>query len=142
MTRAASRLALLAFFALLAFAACQASAPAAPAPVPTPGQVEHIVLIALKDGTAAERDAAKTKLIETSRSFQEQIPGIVSVTVGDALPSLQPVAGEPCDLVLLMRFQSKQALDAYLVHPVHTRAVADVLAPNVRNVVIHDAMLR
>ena len=140
MTRAASWSAPLAVLALLAFVACQAPAPATPPSVT--GQVEHIVLIALKDGTAAERDAVKTKLIDTSRSFQHQIPGIVSIVVGDALPSLQPVAGEPFDLMVVLRFQSKQALDAYLVHPVHTRAVADVLAPNVRNVVIHDAVLR
>ena len=135
MTRAVRAAPLLA--ALLVLPACQA-----PSAAPAAGQVEHIVLIALKDGTPAEKDAVKAKLIETARSFQQQIDGIVSITAGDAVSSLQPVAGEPCDLVLLMRFKSKQALDAYLVHPVHTRAVADVLAPNVRSVVIHDAVVR
>ena len=57
------------------------------------------------------------------------------------LPACHGAAAAPV-AVLLMRFASKQALDAYLVHPVHTRAVADVLTPNVRSVVVHDAVLR
>lgn len=130
----------------VSLAACHA-ARSAPPPLPSSGQVEHIVLVWLNDGTAADKEAAKAKLIATVRSFPAQIPGIVSVDVGDALLrdlllGEGAATDEPFDLVFVMRFANKQALDAYLVHPVHTRALAEVLAPAVRRVAIHDAVLR
>lgn len=132
------------FAALLAlpFAACHTAHEA-----PFAGQVEHVVLVWLKDGTAAEKDAVKAKLVATANTFPAQIAGLLSVTAGDGVPltsagGASAAADETCDLMFVMRFASKQALDAYQVHPVHTRAVADVLAPATRRVVSHDAVIR
>jgi hypothetical protein len=121
--------------ALALFAGCQT----VPDGAPRPGQVEHIVLVWLNEPGNA---AIKERLVATTRSFPAQIDGIVALSIGDALPSDRDVVDDTFDLALVIRFVNKAALDAYEVHPAHQQAVKDVLAPNVRRIVVHDSMLR
>ena len=101
---------------------------------PKKGEVEHVVLLWLKEpGNAAQRE----RLVEVTRSF-EGIPGIRSISAGAPLASDRPVVDDSFDVALVIRFESKAALDAYEVHPVHTKAVKEVLLPVTRKLVVHD----
>lgn len=130
--RSRSSLALLVSFA--SFTAC-----AAPPVDATPGQIEHVVLIWLQDpGNRMVRD----RIAATARTFPEQIPGIVSMSIGDPLPSDRDIVDDSFDLALVMRFASAQALADYTVHPVHEKAVATVLTPHLRRLQVYDVVVR
>lgn len=104
-----------------------------------PGQVEHVVLVWLKE---AGSEAKRGELIDTAKGFQSQIPGIVSVSAGTAVPSSRPVVDDSFDIGLVMRFENKAALDAYEKHPVHVKAVKEVLAPAAKKLLVYDVMVR
>jgi hypothetical protein len=105
-----------------------------------PGQVEHVVLIWLKKpGDAATR----AKIIETARGFKGQIPGILSVSAGETLPSKRPVVVDSSfDVGVVIRFASSAALDAYETNPIHQQAAKDVLKPVVRKLLVYDISVR
>ncbi len=108
-------------------------------PASKTGNVEHVVLLWLNEPGNA---AIKEKMVATSRTFQKEIPGIVSMSVGDALPSDREVVDDSFDLALVMRFKDKAALDAYEKHPVHVKAVKEVLAPNASKLKVYDVVVR
>lgn len=111
------------------------SCPAAP----KGGNVEHVVLIWLNDpGNTADKDS----MAAAARSFPKEIPGILSVSVGDAVPSPRDVVDDSFDLAFVMRFKDKAALDAYEKHPVHVKAVKEVLAPKVSKLKVYDVSVR
>ena len=100
-----------------------------------PGNVSHVVLIWLKHkGNAQER----AKIIATAKEFRSKIPGILAMSVGEPLPSDRPVVDSSFDVGLVMRFESKEALDAYEKHPEHLKAVKEILAPLAAKLVVHD----
>ncbi len=100
-----------------------------------PDHVSHVVLVWLKNkGSAADR----AKVIETTKMFRDQIPGIIAMSVGEPLPSARAVVDSSFDVGLVMRFESKEAMDAYEKHPVHTKAVKEILAPLASKIVVHD----
>lgn len=103
------------------------------------GQIEHVVVVWLKE---PGDEAVKARTVETARTFPDRIPGILSLAIGDALPSERPEVDDGFDLTLVIRFADAAALAAYLVHPVHQAAVHDVLAPNAARVQIYDVALR
>ena len=104
-----------------------------------PGEVAHVVLVWLKQPGDA---ATKGRLVATARDLAERIPGIRMLSVGDALPSERDVVDDSFDLGLVMHFVDAAALAAYEVHPVHTAAVRDVLAPAAAKLVVYDVALR
>lgn len=116
--------------ALLGLAGC------APAPerAYVPGQVQHVVVAWLKEPGNAEH---RRRLIEASRDLAA-IPGVVRVAAGEPLPATRPVEDDTYDVAVVLTFESRAALQAYQVHPQHTRAVAEVLQPLVRRVVVYD----
>ncbi|MCE9519529.1 MAG: Dabb family protein [Verrucomicrobia bacterium] len=104
-------------------------------PAAKPGDVTHVVLVWLKHkGDAAER----AKVIETAKGFRDQIPGIISLSIGEPLPSTRPVVDSSFDVGLVMRFESKEALNAYEKNPIHVKAVKEILAPLAAKLVVHD----
>lgn len=106
---------------------------------PQSGHVEHVVLVWLNEpGNAAIKD----KMAAAARTFPKEIPGILSMSIGDALPSDREVVDDSFDLAFVMRFKDKAALDAYEKHPVHVKAVKEVLAPNVSKLKVHDVVVR
>jgi hypothetical protein len=108
-------------------------------PAPKPGNVSHVVLVWLKHkGDAAER----AKVIETAKTFPGQIPGIISLSVGEPLPSTRPVVDSSFDVGLVFRFESKAALEAYEKNPIHLKAVKETLAPLAAKLVVHDWTVR
>lgn len=102
---------------------------------PKAGEIEHVVLVWLKDhGNSSQRD----KMIAVTRSFQKDIPGIVSISAGDVLPSDRPIVDDSFDMGLVVRFENKAALDAYEKHPVHVKAVKEILKPLAGRIVVYD----
>lgn len=104
-------------------------------PAAKPGQVTHVVLFWLKKpGDAAER----AKFVAAAQDFRGKIPGIVSLSVGEPLPATRPVMDGSYDVGLVIRFEDKAALDAYEKHPVHEKAVNEVLKPAARKILVYD----
>jgi hypothetical protein len=98
------------------------------------GQITHIVLMWLKQPGDA---AGIEKIIRTSREFAN-IPGVVSVRAGRALPSTRPVVDSTFDVGLSMTFTDAAALQAYEVHPQHVKAVREVLRPLAARILVYD----
>jgi hypothetical protein len=98
-------------------------------------QVQHIVVCWLKaPGNVTDRQ----RLIDTSRSFQGKIPGLLSVTAGTVLPSKRIGVESTFDVAVVMTFVDESALAEYEAHPVHQQAVKEVLKPLVERFVIYD----
>ena len=98
------------------------------------GGVTHVVVYWLKDhGNAAQR----AKIIETSESFRK-IPGVLSVQVGQCLPSQRPIVDSTFDVALTMEFASQAAMQKYLADPRHKAASEGVLTPLVKTVTAYD----
>ena len=97
-------------------------------------EIEHVVVVWLKEpGNATQRQ----QLIERSKTFT-RIPGVRNVSVGTALPSTRPVVDSSYDVALVIRFADEQALHSYDEHPVHKKAVQELLAPLAAQFVIYD----
>ena len=97
-------------------------------------RVVHVVLVWLKEpGNATHR----ARVVEATRSFST-IPGVEEIRVGEPVPSGRPTVDDSFDIGLYMIFASKEALDAYLVHPEHQAAQREILRPLVRRVIVYD----
>jgi len=99
------------------------------------GQIEHIVVVWLKEpGNETQRQ----QLIERSKTFT-QIPGVLRVSAGTVLPSNRPMVDSSFDVAVVFTFASEQALRDYDQHPIHKKAVQELLAPLSAKVVIYDS---
>ena len=102
---------------------------------PSPGgEIDHVVIIWLKDHGNAHQ---QQQMIDRSKTFN-QIPGVLSISVGTCLPSTRPVVDSSYDVALVMRFASEQALQEYDQHPIHKKAVQELLAPLAAKFLIYD----
>jgi hypothetical protein len=97
-------------------------------------RVTHVVVCWLKDPADAH---ARQQLIADSKSFTK-IPGVVSVSAGNVLPSTRPSVDSSFDVAVVMKFRDEQALASYASHPIHLRAVERTLKPLVAKYVIYD----
>ena len=101
------------------------------------GKVEHVVLIWLKKpGNAADRARA----ISTAKMFQKEIREIQHLSVGQPLASERPVVDDSFDVGLVMRFANQADLSTYEKHPVHMKAVNDVLKPMAAKLLVYDVI--
>ena len=98
------------------------------------GTVQHIVVCWLKEPGNA---TARAELIGTSLGFKD-LPGVLDVSAGPPLPSTRPEVDGTYDVALVMTFRDEAALHAYENHPVHKKAVAEVLKPLVARFVVYD----
>jgi heme-degrading monooxygenase HmoA len=98
------------------------------------GTVSHVVVCYLKKPGDAE---GRRKLIEASKEFRE-IPGVLSVEVGRVLPSTRPIVVNDYDVALVITYEDVEAMNAYVTHPIHERAVKEVLQPLTAKVVVYD----
>ncbi|HEY1051491.1 MAG TPA: Dabb family protein [Prosthecobacter sp.] len=99
------------------------------------GKVEHVVLVWLKrPGNAADRAA----VIAAARKFRAEISQIQHLSVGTAVPSERPVVDDSFDVGLVMRFANAADMTAYEKHPVHQKAVAEILKPIAKKLLVYD----
>ena len=104
-----------------------------------PAEVEHVVLVWLKD---PKDQATLDRMVATARSFPDKIPGFVSFSVGTPLPSERDVVDDSFSVALVMRFRDAAALRDYEAHPVHVLAVQELLVPNAAKFLIYDVLAR
>ncbi len=96
--------------------------------------VHHVVVCWLKEPGNEE---ARQKIIELSRTFRD-IPGVREVKAGQVLPSERALVDGSFDIAVIMTFDSRQALDEYIVHPRHAEAVQNVFRPLAGKIVVYD----
>jgi hypothetical protein len=96
--------------------------------------VSHVVVCWLKNPGSPEDRA---RLITAAKSL-EPIPGIVSLEVGECLPSKREIVDSTFDVAMVVQFRDEKALEEYLVNPIHVQAVKDHLVPLTSKVLIYD----
>ncbi len=96
--------------------------------------VHHIVLCWLKE---AGDEVGRQKIIEVSKNLAE-IPGVRTVKAGTALSSDRAIVDDSFDVAIVFTFAGRRAMDEYLVHPKHKKAVAEVLRPLVTKLLVYD----
>jgi len=102
-----------------------------------PGKVEHVVLVWLKKpGDAADR----AKVVSAAKMFQAEIKEIQHLSVGTPLASDRPVVDDSFDVGLVMRFANSTDLGTYEKHPVHVKAVKEVLQPIAAKLLVYDVV--
>jgi len=100
------------------------------------GRVNHVVLCWLKEpGNETHRKAI------TEQSFRcGEIPGVLETRVGKAIPSDRDIVDDSFDVAISMTFASPADMALYLASPVHKKAVAEVMQPLVKKMVVYDFM--
>jgi hypothetical protein len=81
-----------------------------------PTMIKHIVMWRLKEHAQGNDRATNAKLVkERLESMRGNIPGLLAIEVGIDFSATEHSA----DIVLYSEFESREALDAYQVHPEH-----------------------
>ncbi|BBL69948.1 Dabb family protein [Methylogaea oryzae] len=98
-----------------------------------PGQVHHVVVAWLKEPGS---HSARSRYVEISRGLAK-LPGVVSYSVGAAVPSPHALADDSYDVAVAAVFKDKKALEDYNANPAHRKAVDD-MRPLVQKLVVYD----
>lgn len=112
---------------------CQPAVPVAKQPA-----VSHVVLCWLKE---PGNEGQRLQLMDRSLGFSS-IPGVLDVKAGTALDSDRPVVDDSFDVAVIIDFESLEALHAYESHPLHKKAVEELLKPLTSRVLIYDVNLK
>lgn len=107
-------------------------------PAPHGGQVEHTVFVWLKHPSDAKERA---NLVEKARVLKD-IPGVLSVSGGEPIPSKRPIVDASFDVGFVIRFENAAAMNAYLTHPIHVKLTNETLKPAAKKIVVHDFTVR
>lgn len=94
--------------------------------------IQHNVLFKWKAGMPAETEQ-QTFLALTA--LKDQIPGIVSLTIGKQ--NSPEGLGKGFHVGLSVQFIDAEAREKYLIHPAHTAAV-DIFRPHMQDVIVLD----
>ncbi len=98
------------------------------------GQIEHVVVMWLKKpGDASARKA----LLAAGETFKN-IPGVISVSGGEVVKSDRAVVDSSYDVAFVVTFKDAEALKGYGPHPIHQKAVEEVVKPNVEKFLVYD----
>jgi hypothetical protein len=81
---------------------------------------------------------AVDELVAGANKYLKDIPGVLQFHVGRMSPSSRPVVEQTYQVALNLVFPSKQAEQAYQVHPQHIEFVEKVFKPTCKKVVIYD----
>ena len=93
--------------------------------------VEHVVLFKLKPGAT---EPEKTAAIAALKGLRDQIPGIVDLTCGRNFSE----RSQGHEIGLVVRFQDRAALEAYIPHPAHRGVVEKHIHPIREAVIVVD----
>ena len=81
--------------------------------------IEHVVFFAVRPGEDA------SGMIQALSDLRDAIPGVVSLSVGESFTA----RGKAFTHGLIVRLESRDALQAYLEHPAHVAAVEKHVKP-------------
>ncbi len=79
--------------------------------------IKHIVMWNVRGDTPAEKLQASERLRRSFEGLTGKIPGLLHLEIGVDSSRIEYA----CDVVLYSEFESQAALDAYGLHPEHTR---------------------
>jgi Stress responsive A/B Barrel Domain len=79
--------------------------------------IKHIVMWNVRGDSVAEKAAAIAQIQRSFESLRGRIPGLLHLELG---------VDYACDVVLYTEFDSQASLDAYAIHPEHTRVKQEV----------------
>jgi hypothetical protein len=96
--------------------------------------INHVVVCWYND--TVDKTTLK-RAMEATREF-EKIPGILTVSSGEAIESERPIVDDSFSMAVHIRAESKEALDAYLVHPIHKRFVEAYVKGKAQRVIVYD----
>ena len=95
--------------------------------------VQHVVFIWLKDSSVENRQ----RIMKSSAALYE-IQELETMSMGPALPSDRDIVDDSFDIGYVMTFKDKEAMERYLVHPIHKKLVEEVLKPALKKLVVYD----
>ena len=96
--------------------------------------VAHCVYLWLKDPGDAD---GRRRIVEAAHTFRD-IPGVVDVYAGPAIPSDNKAVESTYDVGLIVLFTDRESLEAYGPHPIHDRAAKEVILPIIDKVLSYD----
>ena len=82
--------------------------------------------------------SAADELVAGAEKLLRPIPGIRLFHVGKMVPSHRPVVDQSYQVAMNVTFDTKQAQDAYQVHPAHLEFIANVFKPLCAKVQVYD----
>lgn len=102
--------------------------------MPLQANIYHVVICWLKE---PQNTMHKQKLIEATKQLKS-IEGVESIKVGQMVSSPRKVVDSSYDVGIIFEFKNKEMMQSYLSHPLHKKALKEVLAPLTSKVVIYD----
>lgn len=96
--------------------------------------VIHVVLLWLKDSGNAQQ---RVLLIEATRRLRD-IPGVREIRVGEVVPGERDIVDDSFDIGIYFYFDTVDAMQAYLEHPLHRQVVKSAISPLVSRIRVHD----
>src|SRR5437879_324094 len=93
--------------------------------------IEHVVLFKTIPSATEEQ---KQRMVEELRGLKDKIPGIVDLSVGRNFSA----RNQGFDIGLVVRFESREALEGYLPHPAHRACVDAYINPIREDVIVVD----
>ena len=100
----------------------------------TSNSVTHVVMVWFNESVTQQDIDAVALRTQALRA----IPELLDVKVGKAIPSDRPIVDDSFDLGVVMTFDSAEAMNAYLVHPVHLNFVEQYLKGKAEKLVVYD----
>jgi len=97
-------------------------------------QIVHVVLIWLHEPGNVEHIE---KIIQASKPLKD-ISGIQELRVGRSVPSDREVVDDSFDVALYIFFDSRDAMQRYLVDPIHNKAVDNAIRPLSKKIIVYD----
>lgn len=97
-------------------------------------KIVHIVMIWLKE---PGNDHHINGIIKTTQGLKV-IPEVQEMRVGEKVLSERSIVDDSFDVGIYMVFNNKEALETYLVHPLHKEAVQSVLRPLASKILVYD----
>ncbi len=98
------------------------------------GMFSHVVIF----WTNPENPNATEDLIAGMEKYLRPISGVRLFHIGKMVTSPRPVVEQSYQVALNLTFDTKDAQDAYQIHPLHLEFVEKVFKPNCAKAVIYD----
>jgi len=101
---------------------------------PKEAKLKHIVLLWLNEpGNIHDRK----QLIDAAGVLQ-RIPGVIEISVGEPVASDREVVDNSFDVAYIFTFEDVEAMNNYLIHHEHKKAVNDLIRPKVAKMLVYD----
>lgn len=100
----------------------------------TTATIDHVVFLWLSD-------SSNPTLLDSIKHHSEKldtIPGIISLSMGEAIASTRPIVDDSFDLGLIFTFASEEEMQNYIQHEGHTDFITKWIKPHSKKVMVYD----